>query len=141
MNFEIKLCNAADIIDLREKILRPYGLRSEVLFSEDENTSSQHYKLEIPSREIIGCASLLPEEWEGKSALRLRAMAIDIPYQNQGLGTLLLRHILEKNKGETIWCHARTTSEEFYKKFGWKTVSVPFVYGGAGVSVKMVLQN
>lgn len=52
---------------------------------------------------------------------RLRKFATDARYQNQGIGTKMLMHIIQSIKGsqaDYFWCDARETALDFYKRFG-----------------------
>jgi len=51
---------------------------------------------------------------------RLRKFATDEQYQNQGVGSKMLQHIIGFLKGtnaEYFWCDARETASDFYMRF------------------------
>ncbi|MEW6982114.1 GNAT family N-acetyltransferase [Colwelliaceae bacterium 6471] len=52
---------------------------------------------------------------------RLRKFATDTHYQNQGVGSKMIKHIIQSLKNiETslFWCDARESALGFYKRFG-----------------------
>ena len=67
---------------------------------------------------------------------RLRKFATDTRYQHQGIGSKMLAHIIQSLKSRQVghlWCDARESAIDFYKRFGMQTsgerfykVDVPF---------------
>jgi len=60
---------------------------------------------------------------------RLRKFATVIDYQNQGIGSLMLRHImknLQNSPVEYFWCDARESALGFYQRFGMLECSERF---------------
>lgn len=60
---------------------------------------------------------------------RLRKFATDAKYQNQGIGSKMMVHIIKSIKGPHVayfWCDARETALEFYKRFGMRESSERF---------------
>ena len=90
---------------------------------------------------VVACATVLVNQWEGRSACQLRGMAVDPGYQKCGLGGRLLAEIervaVESGVG-LIWANARTPAAEFYRKNGWEIVSEMFEIPTAGPHFKMV---
>jgi len=55
------------------------------------------------------------------NSARLRKFATLVPFQGQGLGSLLLEHIFDILKDQKVthfWCDARVESAGFYSKLG-----------------------
>ena len=64
-----------------------------------------------------------------KNSARLRKFATLVPFQGQGLGSSLLKHIfdiLKKQEVTHFWCDARVESAGFYAKLGLKTKGAQF---------------
>jgi ribosomal protein S18 acetylase RimI-like enzyme len=60
---------------------------------------------------------------------RLRKFAIDACYQNQGLGSKMLSHIVQSLKNsevEFLWCDARESALAFYQRFNMCKASERF---------------
>tara|TARA_R110000737_G_scaffold35739_2_gene54879 strand:- start:762 stop:1166 length:405 start_codon:yes stop_codon:yes gene_type:complete len=60
---------------------------------------------------------------------RLRKFATDPRYQNQGIGSKMLAHIIQSLKSSQVkwfWCDARASAIEFYKRFGMRACSERF---------------
>ena len=89
----------------------------------------------------MACATVLVNQWEGRSACQLRGMAVDPGYQRRGVGRRLLAEI-ERVAGENgvdlIWANARTPAAEFYRRNGWEIVSGMFEIPTAGLHFRMV---
>jgi len=63
------------------------------------------------------------------NSARLRKFATLVPYQGQGLGSFLLKHIFDILKEKEVthfWCDARVESAGFYAKLGLKTKGKQF---------------
>jgi ribosomal protein S18 acetylase RimI-like enzyme len=55
---------------------------------------------------------------------RLRKFATDTRYQHQGIGSKMLAHIIKTLKNRQVgylWCDARESAIDFYKRFGMET--------------------
>ncbi|MVM32619.1 GNAT family N-acetyltransferase [Spirosoma sp. HMF4905] len=63
---------------------------------------------------------------------RFRKFAARSDRQRQGIGTLLLNHVMAKTKelgATTLWCDARLDAADFYRRFGMEAVSEVFYKG------------
>ena len=55
-------------------------------------------------------------------SIPLRKFTTLISYQNQGIGSFLINHIIDSLKAHNIsyyWCDARESAIEFYRRFGF----------------------
>tara|TARA_Y100000768_G_C23991245_1_gene693477 strand:+ start:8466 stop:8828 length:363 start_codon:yes stop_codon:yes gene_type:complete len=60
---------------------------------------------------------------------RLRGMATLPEHQGKGLSSALLRTafpIIKNNNVDILWCNARSSAVEFYKKVGFEVISDEF---------------
>jgi len=60
---------------------------------------------------------------------RLRKFATDTRYQNQGVGSKMLQHIIQSLKSSQttyFWCDARASALGFYQRFGMHACSERF---------------
>ncbi len=63
---------------------------------------------------------------------RFRKFAVHPDYQYQGIGTLLLNHVIAEAKrlgAVSLWCDARLDAADFYRRFGMEAVSEVFYKG------------
>ena len=111
------------------------------MWSGDEAPGTRHFAAEC-GRRVVGCATLMFNEWQGRAAGQVRGMAVEIEYRNRGVGAQLLAgaelEAAQSRGVEVIWCNARTPAVGFYRKQGWETVGDEFVIDTAGPHYKMV---
>lgn len=129
--------NLDEIVDLRHRVLRAGLPRETANFEGDGAPTTRHLKA-VDAGEIIGCATMVLNEWPGEPAWRVRAMAVEENWRGSGVGKALLNAI-ESAAGETrlLWCNARTPAIDFYRSAGWTIASEPFDIPTAGAHVKM----
>jgi len=63
---------------------------------------------------------------------RLRKFATNAEYQNQGIGSQMLRYILQslkKRDTKFFWCDARESALNFYQRFGMRSYGERFYKG------------
>lgn len=78
--------------------------------------------------ELVAVISLFVN---GKDS-RFRKFAARPDCQRQGIGTLLLNHVISEAKrlgATTLWCDARLDAADFYRRFGMEAVSNVFYKG------------
>lgn len=143
--YEIRLGTVSEILNLRHRILRKGFPIEEVMFDEDKLISTRNYAIFDENDNVISCLTLMKAMWNNELVWRLRAMAVDESYQNMGFGSKLLEYALDDLDDmeiqDDIWLHARTTSQDFYKRFGFEVASDIFNFGNAGPSVKMIKRS
>ena len=117
----IKELEWQDTLAIRQKVLWPNKNQEFCRVTGDEDAS--HYGVLIDQK-IVSVASVYPDiTTPNKQTARLRKFATLAPYQNQGIGSFVLRHIIDvlKTDGVAIfWCDARESAIEFYQRFGFK---------------------
>ncbi len=118
---------------LREKILRtPLGLKQGEY---DLNGEDKHIHLyALDDKETVAGTVIL--KIISEKNIRLRQMAIDTPFQRQGLGTKLVGHAetLARARGfEFMDMLARIPAKNFYKKLGYEINGEEFVEIGIPV--------
>lgn len=77
-------------------------------------------------QELIGVISL----FENGNSSQFRKMAILPNKQRKGFGKQLLDYVIaycKQQNIETLWCNARTSATEFYKKIGFATSGEPYL--------------
>ena len=78
------------------------------------------------ANEILVCVASV---YLNQNKARLRKFATDVCYQNQGIGTKMLMYIIQTLQGSQakyLWCDARETALDFYKRFDMRVCSERF---------------
>jgi len=139
---EVRLISAEDTLPLRLAVLRPGRPRNSARFPGDDAPDTRHYGAFRAGR-LLSIASLyraeLPEK-PGQSAFQLRGMATDETARNQGLGRALVVACVEHARSERVpilWCNARTTAADFYRKLEFETIGPEFVIPDVGPHFRM----
>lgn len=109
-----------EVLSLRERILRiPLGLPLSA--TDTLQDSSQVILAYIQDHKNITACLLL--DWINKTTLKMRQLAVDVPFQKAGIGKALVlyaeNYALE-NRATNIILHARETAVPFYKKLGYQ---------------------
>lgn len=76
--------------------------------------------------ELTGVVSL----FEQGNIAQFRKMAVLPNAQGKGFGKQLLRYVIaycKQQEIETLWCNARTSATEFYKKIGFASTGEPYL--------------
>ncbi|MEC9282717.1 MAG: GNAT family N-acetyltransferase [Bdellovibrionota bacterium] len=124
MEFKVKLAKTNEVLDLRQKILRPKLPKEESLYPTDDLDTSFHLAAFTEDNEVIGVASFFPEDYkDSKLAYRLRGMASAEKARGLGVGKALLNFSFDelKERGcDLLWCNAREIAFPFYEKLGFK---------------------
>jgi GNAT superfamily N-acetyltransferase len=136
----VREAELGEILDLRHRVLRAGLPREAASFEGDESDTTKHVAARVDGR-VVGCATILLNEWNGEPAWQLRGMAVDEEYRGAGVGRSLLEAIEKLVEGsliQLIWCNARVPAHGFYRRMGWEVVSGVFDVPTAGPHVKMV---
>ena len=102
-----------EALPVRHKVLWPS--KAAMFCKVDGDEFANHYGIFIEGK-LVSVASVYIED----NSARLRKFATLAKFQNAGLGTKLITHILNalKDRGiEYFWCDARITAIGFYQKF------------------------
>jgi GNAT superfamily N-acetyltransferase len=136
----IKRVPVEEIIDLRHAVLRAGLPRESAKFTGDDDPNTVHLAAKDGPK-VIGCATVLVNEWKSERACQLRGMAVDPAERRRGVGRLLLADVegiaTEKKVG-LLWANVRELAVVFYQKCGWEIASDEFDIPTAGPHFKMV---
>ena len=139
---EVRLITAEETLPLRLAVLRPGRPRDSAIFPGDDAPDTRHYGAFLDGR-LWSIASLyraeLPEK-PGQEAFQLRGMATDPSARNQGLGRALMVACIEYTQAQRVpilWCNARITAADFYRKLEFEAIGPQFVIPDVGPHFRM----
>lgn len=125
--------------DLRWRILRGSRPGAPVVFPEDSRPGAFHLAVRDDDA-LLAVASFSTEmtpHRPGRSAIRLRGMAVDGPFQQHGIGRLLVATVVDRLRAEgvdVLWCNARDSAGGFYARLGFEVVGDGFVLPESGIA-------
>ncbi|GAB3900237.1 GNAT family N-acetyltransferase [Larkinella knui] len=122
-----------------------YALRHEVLWPDkpvayvilDDDAKGRHFGAFLAG-DLVAVLSLFVEN----GVARFRKFATRPDCQRQGIGTRLLNQVIEdarKQGAHTLWCDARLSAADFYRRFGMEPEGELFYKGEIPYS-KFVLE-
>jgi GNAT superfamily N-acetyltransferase len=136
----IRRADAAELVDLRHRVLRLGLPRTDAIFDDDESPTSGHFGAFVEGVAVC-CATFHLKPWQSAPAFQLRGMATDPDYRGRGVGRAVLdlaektmtadRQILQ------LWCNAREPAVPFYQNAGWAIASERFEIPTAGPHFRM----
>lgn len=133
--------------DLRWRILRDSRPGAPIVFPEDSRPDAFHLAVRDADGTVVAVASFSTEATPlrpGRSAVRLRGMAVDGPAQHHGLGRLLVTTVvdrLQRDGVEVLWCNARDTAAGFYARLGFDVLGDGFVLPESGIAHHVMLRE
>lgn len=125
--------------DLRWRILRGSRPGAQVEFPEDTRPGAFHLAVRHDDT-ILAVASFSTEATPyrpRRSAIRLRGMAVDGPFQQHGIGRLLVTTVVDRLRTEgvdVLWCNARDSAAGFYARLGFEVEGDGFVLPESGIA-------
>ena len=125
--------------DLRWRILRGSRPGARVEFPEDTRPDGFHLAVRHDDT-ILAVASFSTEATPyrpRRSAIRLRGMAVDGPFQQHGIGRLLVTTVVDRLRTEgvdVLWCNARDSAAGFYARLGFEVEGDGFVLPESGIA-------
>ena len=125
--------------DLRRRILRGSRPEAPVVFPEDSRPGAFHLAV-CHDDTVLAVASFSTEPTPyrpGRTAVRLRGMAVDWPFQQHGIGRLLVTTVIDRLRSvgvDVLWCNARDSAGGFYAGLGFEVVGDGFVLPESGIA-------
>jgi len=111
---------------LRRELLYPAGDIADMAM--DADGEGIHFGA-FTNNKLVGVVSLFQEG----DVFQFRKFAVDIAFQNMGVGSALLNYIVEfttENGGIRLWCNARLNAVGFYLKSGFAQTGLLFSKNG-----------
>lgn len=119
---QIQTVNLNDVWQMRQSVMYPHESFSFVQL--DDDNTGLHWGL-YETGELISVISL----FEKNGSVQFRKFATKTAMQGKGYGTALLQHVMDwavTTGKKNIWCNARTSAIDIYKKFGMQPVGDPW---------------
>lgn len=140
----IKFVPLEVVLPLRSKMLRNGADINECIFPTDANKGIFHLAYYVDETEIATVATFYPQSMENREGdgYQLRGMATDTAFSGNGYGALLVKYAVDyikEAKADYIWCNARTSAVDFYKKQGFEIFADEFEISGVGPHYIMIL--
>lgn len=140
----IKFVPLAEVLALRSKMLRNGAPESECVFPTDQIEGVFHLAYYADELTVATVATFFPQNLDGQNGMgyQLRGMATDDAFFGKGYGAALIKYAVDyikTAKAEYIWCNARTSALDFYKKQGFKVPGNEFEIPGVGPHYVMIL--
>ena len=134
--------SAEETFPLRSRVLRNRDSSIPCPFDGDTDATTRHFAC-FREKEIVAIASFYLrkcELLEGATMVQLRGMAVHPDYAGKGYGRELMHYAIGfyRDQGiDLIWCNARETAFEFYRKMGFKSIGEHFLIPDIGVHAVM----
>ncbi|ALJ04771.1 hypothetical protein APS56_06375 [Pseudalgibacter alginicilyticus] len=131
MNYIIKQINSKETHDVRHPVLRTGKPIESCIFDGDDLKTTIHLGL-FKNEKLIAVASFFKNETKllnKTNQFQLRGMAVLKKFQGNNLGKLLLEYgesELKKQQTIILWCNARESAINFYKKCDYQIIGKPF---------------
>ncbi len=138
----VRVISPEDVIAVRWAILRPGFPRETAIFPGDEDGETRHFGAYM-SAELVGVASIYRAtflEIPHLAGWQLRGMATLEAVRGRGCGLAVLAAAEEyarQKSGALIWCNARVTAAEFYRRQGWQILGETFEISTVGPHFRM----
>ena len=136
--FAVEFTSAAATRPLRQSVLRPNQPSSELTYPGDDLKTTKHLAVKNHAGAIVSVASIYPEAQPDsldQGGWRLRGMATNPDSRALGLASQLLaacrEHIIQEG-GAVLWCNARESAMEFYRKNQFRIIGERFEIEGIG---------
>ncbi|MDV5143135.1 GNAT family N-acetyltransferase [Streptomyces sp. SBC-4] len=140
----VAFASVEEILDLRQRVLRPGQPRASALTDADLLPDTFHLAARTDSGELGACATFSTEPLPDTPALapfppegvwRLRKLASDPTVRGQGFGKAVLAAGLDAcaaRGGRLAWCSGRLAAAGFYQHHGFTAVGDQYTVPGIG---------
>ncbi len=139
----VRFISSQETLGLRSKILRNGLPLADCVFPTDEVEGAFHLGCFVDG-ELVSVASLFPNAYKDRKTqgYQLRGMATAKNFAGKGFGSKLIDFAISQlnaTKATYLWCNARTSAIEFYKKKGFELSSDEFEIEGVGPHYEMII--
>jgi len=139
----VRFISSRDTLELRSEILRNGLPLADCIFPTDEIEGAFHLGCFVEGA-LVSVASFFPNNYQDRKAqgYQLRGMATATEFAGKGYGAKLIDFAISQlnaTKATYLWCNARTSAIEFYKKKGFELSSDEFEIEGVGPHYEMII--
>ena len=132
--------------ELRRSVLRPHWPVGSVMHG-DEEPSALHVAAVENGEPVCACVLFLrpyPHRPDIEPAWQLRGMATRADRRSTGLGGAVLAAMVDelRNRGAAlVWCEARETAADFYRRNGFVAEGVRYLHSESGLPHFMMFRE
>jgi predicted GNAT family N-acyltransferase len=129
VTIEVRRVDVEVVRPLRHEVLRPGEDLAESFYPADDLSETVHVAA-LDGEVVVGTATVFPEPHDGRSAWRLRGMAVEESHRGSGVGSMVLTEVLRQVREhdvDLLWCNARTVALPFYTGHGFTIVGDEFL--------------
>jgi ribosomal protein S18 acetylase RimI-like enzyme len=134
---------AEETFPLRQAVLRPHQRVEELAQPDDGDPDAGSFAAVDEAGQVVGTGIVRrrPPPWSAdQPGWQVRGMAVDPGCRGQGIGSALLRVILDHiahHGGGRAWCNARVPARGLYERAGFAAVGEPFDMELIGPHIRM----
>ncbi|MDM5248214.1 GNAT family N-acetyltransferase [Lysinibacillus sp. G4S2] len=128
--------------NIRQAVLRPLQPVEDSMYDTDHTENAFHVGAFYQAR-LISVATFVIDKnpnFSLKKQYRLRQMATLEEFRNLSAGSSIVKfaeNIIKEHNSDLIWCKARVSAVEYYKKLGFKAYGEVFDYPPIGLHIIM----
>ncbi len=141
---EVRALPLEEILPLRHAVLRAGRPFETARYANDTDSDACHLGA-YRNGELLAVGSLYVAEMPdrpGIAAIQIRGVATSPEARGTGLGSALMaaaKDFARKKGAQILWCNARVSAAEFYRKLGYEIVSDEFEIPHIGPHYLMML--
>ena len=135
---EVRVVDAGVTRELRRAVLRPHWAPGARMPGDDAD-GARHLAA-FDGGEVVGACVLLPRPYplrpDVSGAWQLRGMAVAPERQRAGIGATLVAAAVAELRtagAALVWCDARTSAVEFYRRHGFAVEGRQFRHAETGI--------
>jgi GNAT superfamily N-acetyltransferase len=140
MGYELKWMSVVtgEHLDLRFRVLRENQPPESAHYLGIDTDKNTKFLGVFHNDKLVGCATLQVDP-RNDCKYRIRGMAVEPEFRNQGVGTKIVKELqkLAINEGTGMWCNARIKAITLYEKCGFKIISDVFEIKPIGLHYDM----
>lgn len=139
----VRFISSNDTLALRSEILRNGLPLADCIFPTDDIEGAFHLG-SFFGDSLVSVASFFPNNYKDRKSAgyQLRGMATAKDFSGKGYGAKLIDFAISQlnaTEATYLWCNARTSAVDFYKKKGFELCSPEFEIPGVGPHHEMII--
>ncbi len=139
----VRFISSDKTLKLRSEILRDNRPLTDCVFPTDKIDGAFHLGCFVEDQ-LVSVASFFPNNYKDRNGIgyQLRGMATAAVFSGKGYGAKLIDFAISQlnaTNAAYLWCNARSSAIEFYKRKGFELTSAEFEIEGVGPHYEMIL--